>query len=68
MAASRQLKRLAQTDRQVVEYEYDPGNDIGEYWLHLAEGFVDMIGVRSIHERTVTDVLAELQCVERKTS
>lgn len=61
MPKSRTLTKLAQKDDRISEYEYDPGNDCGEHWLHLVHPWVDADGCGSIHEYTVRDCLDQFK-------
>ena len=63
MPKSKVLARIEKEDDRVDEYEYDPGNDCGEHWLHLHWPYVTEDGDGSIHEYTVREVLEKLQTI-----
>lgn len=50
------LRKLADEDERVDSYEFDPDNDQGCHWLHLANGWINAeSGTHSIHENSVSD-------------
>lgn len=53
---SRTLERIAKTDPRIDEYEFDPGNDNGEHWLHLKWPYLTDNGA-SVHENTVKECI-----------
>ena len=64
MPYSKTLDRIARTDDRVDSYEYDPSNDMGAHWLHLAWPWVDQDGTGSIHEQTVKNALSEYAAIK----
>ena len=59
MNKSKILEQIAESNRRVISYEYDPENDMGIHWLHLRYPFTSD-GTGSIHESTVKDCLDKL--------
>lgn len=61
---SKRLQQIADADPRIDEYEFDPSNDMGAHWLHLAYPLVAPHGGGSIHEDSVAACLAELKQIQ----
>jgi len=62
MPMSKQLAMLAEKDMRICSYEYDPGNEFGEHWLHLHYPMLCDTDA-SIHERTVRECVEQLATI-----
>ena len=68
MPFSKTLAKIADTDPRIVEYEHDPGNDMGEHWLHVADGYGwDGEPGVAVHESTVKECVQALKNVVATT-